>query len=251
MFETLVMAGTALLLVAGIVSIRHARAFRRTRQMRALARRMGWTFQASPSPDVVPDRRRFGLFTVRMRQRMRNRLSGRMDSYEVAVFDLHYSTTRDTGIAGSAQTVVHVRSPLLELPAFSLRPERVLHRAGDRVGGQDIDLRQDAEFSRAFHLLGSDDQGIRDLFDARVREVYNRTPGAATDGSGGDLLFWRRAEVASAHEVAALVQTALEIARLHGRGVYHITGRTNGNHTPHIAARLSAQRWADSYDRPF
>lgn len=251
MLGSLLMTATALLGIAGVLTLRHARALRRTWEMRALARRMGWRFQASPSLDVVPDRKRFGLFTVRMRQRVRNHLSGAVGDYQVAVFDLRYSTTRDAGVPAVEQTVVHVRSPLMELPAFSLRPERVLHRAGDRVGGDDIDLRADAAFSHAYHLTGPDEAAVRDLFDAPVRDVYNQTPGAATDAGGSDLLFWRRAERTPANDVAALVQAALDVARLHGRGAYHITGRTNGNHTPHIAARLAARRRADRYDAPF
>lgn len=244
------MAGSAVLLMAGIVTLKHARALRRTHEMRALARRMGWRFQANPPMDVVPDRKRFGLFTVRMRQRVRNHLSGTVGDYQVAVFDLRYSTTSDSGTPPTEQTIVHVRSPLLELPAFSLRPEHVFHRPGDRVGGADIDLRKDPEFSQAYHLAGRDVEAIRDLFDSRVRDVYNRNPGSATEASGSDLLFWKRGERASARDVAALVQTALDVARLHGRGAYQITGRTNGNHTPHVAALLAARRRAGSYDDP-
>lgn len=244
------MGGTAVLVMTGILTLKHARALRRTREMRALARRMGWRFQANAPMDVVPDRKRFGLFTVRMHQRVRNHLSGTVGEYQVAVFDLLYSTTGDSGTPPTEQTIVHVSSSLLELPAFSLRPERVFHRPGDRVGGADIDVRNDPEFSQAYHLAGQDQEAIRNLFDSRVRAVYKRHPSSASDASGSDLLFWKRGELASARDVAALVQTAIDLARLYGRGAYQITGRTNGNHTPHVAARLAARRRADSYDDP-
>lgn len=251
MTGTLLMVGTAVLLVTGILALKLARGVRRAREMRGLARRMGWRFQARPSMDVVPDRRRFGLFTVRMHQRMANHLSGVVGGYQVAVFDLEYASAGDSGVKGSGQTVVHVRGPRLALPAFSLRPERVFHRAGDRVGGDDIDIREDPAFSRAYHLVGRDEDGIRYLFDAGVRDVYHRHPGLSTDADGGDLLVWRRGELVRGADVPALVQTALDIAALHGRAVYELAGRTNGNHTPHIAARLAERRRAASYDDPF
>lgn len=247
MLGYLLMTGAAVVLMAGILTARHARAFRRTREMRALARRMGWRFTAGPSLDVVPDRKRFGLFSVRMHQGMRNHLSGTVGEYQVAIFDLRYSTTSDSA-AGSEQTVVHVRAPGLDLPAFSLRPERVFHRPGDRVGGDDVDLRDDPEFSQAFHLAGRPARAIRDLFDARVRDVYHRNHDLSTDAAGSDLLFWRRAEVVAAKDVAVLVQAAVDVARLHGRDAYHITGRAKGNHTPHVAARLASRRTAERYD---
>jgi hypothetical protein len=250
MLGYLLMTGAAVALMAAILTIRHARAIRRTLRMRALARRMGWRFQASAPLELVPERKRFGLFTVRMHQRMRNHLSGTLGEFQVAVFDLRYSTT-SANPAGSEQTVVHLRVPGLELPAFSLRPEQVFHRSGDSVGGLDIDLRKDPEFSQAYHLAGRDEEAIRDLFDRRVRDVYRRNPGLSTDAAGSDLLFWRRGEVVADADVAVLVQAAVDVARLHGRAAYQITGRRNGNHTPHVAARIASLRGAATYDDLF
>lgn len=250
MLGYLLMTGAAVVLMAAILTIKHARALRRTLRMRALARRMGWRFQASAPLELVPERKRFGLFTVRMHQRMRNHLSGTLGEFQVAVFDLRYSTT-DAGAASTEQTVVHLRVPGLELPAFSLRPEQVSHRSGDSVGGSDIDLRKDPEFSQAYHLAGCDEEAIRDLFDRRVRDVYRRNPGLSTDAAGSDLLFWRRGEVVADTDVAVLVQAAVDVARLHGRAAYQITGRRNGNHTPHVAARIASRKGAATYDDLF
>lgn len=248
MIANLLIGGTGVLLVAALLFHKAARAGWRARQMRALARRMGWRHEARPSLDIVPDRKRLGLFTVRMHQRMRNHLSGAVGEYQVAVFDLEYSTTHDGGAQGSTQTVVHVRSARLDLPAFSLRPERVFHRAGDRVGGDDIDLTEDPAFSRAYHLRGRPERAVREAFDADVRDVYHRHPGLSTDAQGRDLLVWRRGAMVRAEDVPALVQTALDLARLHGRVVYEITGRTHGNHTPHIAARIARRQRQESFE---
>lgn len=250
MIANLLIAGTGILLVAGVLSIKTMRAMRRTREMRALARRMEWSLEAQPALDVVPDRKRLGLFTVRMHQRMRNHLSGTMGEYRVAVFDLQYSTTRGEGVEGSQQTVVHVRSPRLHLPAFALRPERVFHRPGDRVGGDDIDFGEDPEFSRAYQLRGRDEAAIRDAFGADVRAAFQGIPGTSADADGSDLLVWRRGELARPGDVGALVRIAVDLAtHLRSSADYQIAimGRTNGNHALHAAARRPAQRGKETF----
>lgn len=245
MIANLLIAGTGILLVAGVLSIEGVRAIRRTREMRALAERMSWSFEAGPPLDIVPNRKRLGLFTVRMHQRMRNRLSGTMGEFRVAVFDLRYSTTRGEGIEGSEQTVVHVHSPRLRLPAFALRPEDVFRRSGDRVEAGDIDFGADREFSRAYQLRGPDEAGIRDAFGADVRDAFHRIPGTSADADGSDFLVWRRGELARPEDVGALVRAAVDLAtHLRSSADYQIVimGRANGNHALHVAARRPAQR---------
>jgi hypothetical protein len=244
MIANLLIAGAGILLVAAIPLLTWGRSMRRTRQMRVLAGQMDWSFEAQPALDIVPDRKRLGLFTVRMHQRMRNHLSGTMGEYRVAVFDLRYSTTRGEGIEGSEQTVVHVHSPRLHLPAFALRPEAVFRRSGDRVEADDIDFGADPEFSRAYQLRGRDESAIRDAFGADVRAAFRRIPGTSADADGADLLVWRRGELARPEDVGALVRAAVNLAtHLRDSADYQIVikGRTNGNHALHVAARRPPQ----------
>lgn len=251
MIANLPIAWIAIFLVTGILSLRTVRAVRRTRQMRAPARRMGWSFAARPALDIVPDRKRLGLFTVPMHQRIRNHLSGMVGEYRVAVFDLEYSTTRGEGVRGSEQTVVRVHSPRLRLPAFALRPERVFHRPGDGLGRDDIDFGADPEFSRAYQLRGRDEAAVRAAFGEDVRAAFHRRQGSSADADGSDFFFWRRGELARPDEVAALVQAAVDLAaKLRDSAAYQLTGRANGNHGGRQAvreSRVAARRRKDGF----
>lgn len=251
MISNLLIAGTGILLIAGIVSLKRVRSIRRTREMRAFAQRMGWSFQAAPPLDVVSDRKRLGLFAVRMHQGIRNHLSGAVGEYRVTVFDLAYSTTDGEGIKGWEQTVMHVQSTRLCLPAFALRPERVYHRSGDGVGGGDIDFDGDTDFSRAYQLRGADEAAIRAAFGADVRAALHRRPGTSADGDGSDLFVWRRAQLAQPGEIAALVQGALDLAgHLRGNTEYQLAGRPYGNHGSRESVRddrIPARRRKDGF----
>lgn len=217
MLWNLTIPGIGVLLMAGALFLTRAQGGRRTREMQALARRMGWSFHARPALNAVPDRERFALFTVRMPQRMRGHLSGQVGDVQVAVFDLEHTRGGTDRPQGSTQTVVHLHAPGLDLPAFSLRPETVRHRMGDRIGGDDIDLDFDPRFSHAYLLRGPDEEAVRDAFSGKVRDFYHRHPHSSTDAQGSDLLFWRRGHVAAPQEVPALVQTALDLAAQLGR----------------------------------
>lgn len=218
MLWNLTIPGIGVLLVAGVLFLKRAQGGWCTREMQALARRMGWSFHASPSLNAVPDRERFALFTVRMPQRMRGHLSGQVGDAQVAVFDLEHTRGGTDRPQGTEQTVVHVHVPGLDLPAFSLRPETVRHRMGDRIGGDDIDMDSDPRFSHAYLLRGADEEAVREAFSGKVRDFYHRHPDSSTDAQGSDLLFWRRGHVATPQEIPALVQTALDVAAQLGRG---------------------------------
>lgn len=251
MIVNLMIVGMGILLVAGILSLKRIRALRRMREMRALAGRMGWSFEAAPPLDIIADRHRLGLFGVRMHQRMGNHLSGVVGEYRVAVFDLEYSTTDGEGARGWEQTVVHVQSTRLRLPAFALRPERVFHRNGDRVGGGDIDFAEDPEFSREYQLRGPDEDAVRGTFGAEVRAAVHRRPGRSVDAAGSDLLIWRRAELARPADVAVLVQAAVDLAAaLRSAAGFQLAGRPYGNHGSRPAARdarIAARRRKDDF----
>jgi hypothetical protein len=253
MIANLLIAGTCILLASGILlSRKRMQSMRRTREMRALARRMGWHFEAAPALDIIPDRKRLESFTVRMHQRIRNHLSSSVGEYRVAVFDLEYSTTDDEAIKGWEQTVVHVQSTRLRLPAFAVRPERVYHRNGDGVGGGDIDFDADPEFSRAYQLRGPDESAVRGAFGAEVRASLHRRVGTSADGEGSDLLIWHRGRLARPEEVAVLVQAAVDLAgHLHGNAAYQLAGRPYGNHgsreTVRDDARIPARRRKDGF----
>lgn len=221
MIANLLIPSIGVLLVAGIVLAKRAQSTRRMREMRTLAGRMGWSFQAQPSLGIVPERKRFGLFTAGMDQRITNHLSGTVGEYHVSVFDLELAAPgRDGGVRTSVQTVARIHVPPMELPSIAVRPETVFHRSGDRLGG-DIDFDADPEFSHAYSLRGPDRSAIRALFGKDVRGIFHRHPGSSADIDGDVLMLWRRGQVVPANDVPALAQTALDLATGLRRAAIH------------------------------
>jgi hypothetical protein len=191
---------------------------RRAGEIRGVAQGLGWTVEDHPPLTILPDPSRFELFTAGWRQQIRNYAAGQRDGRRVAVFDYTYVTGAGRSRSTWRQTVVHVRSDALSLPAFALRPEHVHHKVGALFGYQDIDLEADPRFSDRYLLRGGDESAIRGCFVPAVRGHYDRDPRLCTEGCGVDLFVWRTSRLAKPSEILALVDDALALAACFERG---------------------------------
>ena len=193
---------------------------KRALALQALAERLGWTYHPAPFITIIHGPSRFELFTSGRSQEIRNHAAGEMGGRPVSVFDFSYVTGAGKSRTVWRQTVVHVQLPGMELPAFALRPEHALHRIGGLFGYQDIDLEADPDFSRRYLLRGEDEAGIRALFDADVRDFYDRNPKSCTEAAGADLFYWRTGKLVKPEEIDALLESAVDLA---GRFARHAT----------------------------
>jgi hypothetical protein len=191
---------------------------KRALAFRGVAQGLGWALDPHPPLTVLPGPSRFELFTAGWRQQIRNHAAGHRGDRRVAVFDYTYATGTGRSQAVWRQTVVHVHSPRLELPAFVLRPEHVHHKVGALFGYQDIDVADDPVFSERYLLRGADEAAIRARFGEEVRDFYDLHPKSCTEASGADLFFWRTGRFARPEEVPGLVEAALDLADRFERG---------------------------------
>lgn len=203
-------AFAALIGGAGWLAMRQEK--KRTLAMTDAARQLGWTLQADAPLHVIPNPARFELFTAGRRQHIGNYAAGERDGRKVAVFDYSYVTGAGKSQTTWRQTVVHVHSPRLDLPPFVLRPEHVFHKIGTLFGYQDIDLENDPVFSGQYLLRGGDEAAVRALFDAGVRDFYDRNAKSCTEAHGSDLFYWRTSRLTRPEDVPALVEMALDLA---------------------------------------
>jgi hypothetical protein len=193
--------------------------------LRQLATRLGWSFQDAPPLTIIPHVERFELFAQGRSQKIRNYLAGESGGDRFAVFDYSYVTGGGNAQKTHSQTVLHVHSPRLDLPLFSLRPENVLHRIGGLVGQQDIDIEGHPAFSGEYLLRGQDESSILAVFEPDVVAFYEANRGRCTTGAGPDLLLWRSGTLATAEEVPALLEQGRDLlARLTSRALPHPNG---------------------------
>lgn len=166
-----------------------------------------------------PLHERFGAldyFRQGRARRTRALLEG--DGWRGKVFLGDHEYTMGSGQYSSRHrhTVCVVQGPRLALPHFSLRREIVLlDRLAELFGGGDIDFEEDPEFSRTFHLRGSDAAAVRKVFSPAVRHFVLHSAGSKVVVEGReDLLLVHWSKPVRPEDASTVLQQAQELAQL-------------------------------------
>lgn len=127
---------------------------KRTAAMQALAASMNFTFAAVDRGALLTSLGQFHLFSQGHARKLANVMCGSANGIDVALMDYRYTTGSGKNAQTHSQTVIRFRSGLLQLPDFTLRPERVFHRIGEVFGYKDIDFSTHPGFSKQYLQQG-------------------------------------------------------------------------------------------------
>ena len=114
-----------------------------------------------------------------------------VDGITTKIFDYSYSFKTGRNLDTATQTVVHLRSPVLQLPSFFLRPKSSLAKIGQLLGAPGIDLADAPGFNRMFLLRGESETIICQLFTPAVTRHFEQRPGISVGGGGDGLVIYR------------------------------------------------------------
>ena len=173
----IIIAFVALFVVLAIFGAKQARA--RREALAALATRLGFHFDPSDDKSLSPRLGAFSPFTTGSDRRGYNSLRGTIDidgkPFAIQMGDYRYTTESGTG-KDRRQTTHRIsylacKLPLSLLVTMKVRPEGIFDRIAGAIGFDDIDF-ESAEFSRKFHVSGTDKKIVYDLLDPRMIEWY-------------------------------------------------------------------------------
>lgn len=197
--------------VLAIFALAILQARKRTRDLAAIAQRMGFTFVGNDwrGPQLSP------IYKTSLLQRTRGRFNdvmiGRVGELQAAVFDY----THGNGKSSVTQTLTCF-SQSTDLPPFELRPENIFDKIGDAFLGNDLDFDSHPEFSRHYHLRTPNEARIRLLFNPSLLTYLEQIPSDKkwhVEASGATLIIYRNRWVASAAEIPMLLNDTSAIAR--------------------------------------
>lgn len=175
----------------------------------------GWQFSEVAGLNWIPNLEKFALFTHGHSKEIRNAMYGELEGVKTAVFDYQYVTGSGKSRRIYQQSVVYFEPRDLSLPQFSLRPEGMMHKLISAFGYQDIDFGQRPTFSSRYLLRGPDEAAIRAQFSDALLGFYEMNENVSTDGGGNQLFIFRQNYRPPPQEIQALVNWALQLARLY------------------------------------
>lgn len=201
-------------LVTGIVAVGYMMERKRTEAIRQVAEELGLTFY--PSGDGQPLAALAGLylFSRGHSKKITNVMQGEANDVEVKILDYKYVIGSGKSAQTLKQTVVCFRSPELDLPNFSLRPEGFLHKVRAFFGYQDINFDTHPQFSKHYLLRGTNEASIRGLFHEGALSFYDDRPGLCTEGNRERLVFYRAGRREKPEQMRSFLAEGFEILAL-------------------------------------
>jgi len=196
----------SLALIGGLVWLTLHMEKKRTEAVRQAALRLGFNFFPKGDPAFANEMSVFHLFQQGHTRLLKNLMRTAGTDSELAVFDYRYTTGSGKNQSTKNQTVIWFRSPVLNLPAFTLSPENILHKIGGLMGYQDIDFEHNPGFSKRYLLRGQDETRIRMIFNDRLLRFFEQKHPISAEGQGNRFIFFRSKKVVKPEVLNSFVE---------------------------------------------
>ena len=160
----------------------------RTRNMQVFANRAKLSFLNKRDDSYLSKLPSFSLFSKGRKKTVRNILSGQRDIFKISIF--HYSYRESSGGEDDqicAYTAIFFESEKLSIPAFSLRPKRLIEfgkSSGFKIGSS-------RTFSKRYLLQGDEEETIINLFNPDIIRLFEEEKGWYMESVDNKLLFYK------------------------------------------------------------
>ena len=184
---------------------------KRTEQFALISAELKLNFFPKGSASLFERLKPFHLFSKGWSRKIKNLMEGEANKVELAIFDYQYTTHGGQHPQTHRQSLLFIRSPKLNLPDFSLRPENVFHKIGSAFGDKDIDFETHPIFSKSYLLRGDNEAAIRGLFNNELLNFIQSQQNISIEGSGDQLIFYRHKNRVKPEEVESFMEEGFQV----------------------------------------
>jgi len=199
------------LIAAGlIVSIAWFYDRQRSKALHTFADSMDFSFERKGNESLIAMNDDFELFSHGRSKKIYNVMTGRSGDMDITIMDYHYKT--DEG--KNSQTVILVQSRYLLLPPFSLSPENLVHKIGGVFDYHNINFTSHPKFSEHYLLKGDDEDTLRETFNDKLIEFYEKDNILNTEGYYDKFVHYKTSKKLSPKEIKELLQEGINLCGL-------------------------------------
>ena len=184
---------------------------KRTEQLALISAELKLNFFPKGSTSLFERLKPFHLFSQGWSRKIKNLMEGEANKVELAIFDYQYTTHGGQHPQTHRQSLLFIRSPKLNLPDFSLRPENVFHKIGSAFGDKDIDFETHPIFSKSYLLRGDNEAAIRGLFNNKLLNFIQSQQKISIEGSGNQMIFYRHRNRIKPEEVESFMEEGFQV----------------------------------------
>lgn len=140
----------------------------------------------------------------------------------VTIFDYLAQTIQTRGgksqiTQADHQTILLFDSERLDLPSFSLYPEKYKRKFGQMAGQQEVDFEQNTAFPKGYVLQAADEAKVRTLLSSALFHFINEKDGLCVEGAGQKLLVYRPQKVVKPDQVETFLKDGITLLELLSR----------------------------------
>jgi len=185
---------------------RRANAKKRTETLSGLASELSLEFHPDGNEELQLQLAGFPLLNKGRKGQLTNICAGGTDELRLWIFDYRFITGHGEDRRVHRQTVVAMKSDLLKLPEFRMRPERMFDRVGQMLGLQDIDFEDHLQFSQQFVLQSDMAEVTREFFDTGLLDFFAERPGCSFETRSGSFIVYRPREIVTPDKFQAFFE---------------------------------------------
>jgi hypothetical protein len=194
---------------------------KRTEGLQMAAEQIGLEFRREGDARLQQTLTDFQLFNQGRKRKLQNLVVGDTGDLNISIFDYQFTTGSGKHQHTANQTVVLLRSPDLEIPRFTLRPESMFDKIGGVLGLQkDINLEDFPVFSRMYLLKSEQEAAVRQLFHANLVQALEKNKRICIEAAPGQVIIYNARQRRKPEQLKSLFAEALEFFE-------HLTSRAS------------------------
>lgn len=144
---------------------------------------------------------KFLFFRTKQINHIYNQLSNRSNS--ITLFDIEFSEGEFIAKEVVRTTMLYIKLDK-NIPEFTLDREGFLEKVYAFAGFRDIQITNNSDFSKHFHLLGEDEEAIKSFFDNEITHFFESNPYYHIESNGSAILVFEKERMASIKEIKAI-----------------------------------------------
>ena len=165
----------------------------RSEALADVSEELGLIFFPEGDKELLLKLKSMSLFNLGRGHKLTNLMVADTPELKMEVFDYSFVTGHGKSRKDHRMSVVAASIDGPELPALQIRPRRRLFDAiRTMFGGQDIQLREQSEFSRKFVLKSANEDEAREFLDPMLVQSFEANPDFSFESQSDGLIYYRR-----------------------------------------------------------
>ncbi len=187
---------------------------RRKSDIEEIYESIGFSYINPPNQSLIGSWSKFNLFSSGHSKKIMNMLTKDKDGIKITLIDFKHTIGSGKNSHTYKQTVLMYESNLLNLPDFTLKPEKIFHKIGSTFGYQDIDFDNFPKFSAQYLLRGESEDHIREFFDSNILDFFTEKQNLNIEGNENKLLYYKLGKIEEIKNLESFLEAGNEIFNL-------------------------------------